>query len=275
MRWFEAVCACEAAGEPYALATVIAVSGSTPRDTDGKMVVTADASHDTLGGGQLEALVTERARGLLADRQPHGEIRHFPLAAAAQQCCGGSVTVLIEPFGTRHMNVHVFGAGHVGARVVTLLEELPARVTWIDSRAGRLDPTRRCRRLERPDPVDAVADLEPGSHVLVLTHDHQLDYRIVSAVLRRGAWGSLGLIGSDTKWQRFRARLLRDGFAAADVERVRCPVGLAMVPGKQPMAVAVAIVGELLGLAAPGPSPQRSALTWRQVKAALLQEAIP
>ena len=47
-----------------------------------------------------------------------------------------------------------------------------------------------------------------------MTHDHQLDFEIVAAALRRPDLGAVGLIGSDTKRARFVSRLARQGIAA-------------------------------------------------------------
>ena len=98
MNWRTALKFCAESGEPHVLCTVLAASGSTPREAGAKMVVTAERIYDTIGGGQLEHLVIEAARGSLADARSGQQITNFPLAAAANQCCGGSVTVLFESF---------------------------------------------------------------------------------------------------------------------------------------------------------------------------------
>lgn len=267
MRWFEALARHAGSGDGYALVTVLATSGSAPRPAGTKMVVTRSEIVDSIGGGQLELQVCERARALLA-AGGGTVVQHFPLAAATAQCCGGSVTMLIEAFAPARLDVVVFGAGHVGRRVVGLLEDLDARLTWLDTRAD-IDPAGRtvCQRFD--DPLNAVATLDVGREVLVLTHDHQLDFVLVSELLSRG-FASIGLIGSATKWQRFSARLQAAGFEPSQLVRVRCPVG-AKLPGKQPMAVAVAIVAELLERA-PAEDAARPALSWRQLKESLLQE---
>ena len=51
----------------------------------------------------------------------------------------------------------------------------------------------------------------PGAFYLVLTHDHDLDMRITEAILKRGDFGYLGLIGSKTKRQRFIHRFEQRG----------------------------------------------------------------
>lgn len=261
-RWFEAIAALAERGDGFVVATILASSGSTPRNPGAKLVVSAQGVHDTLGGGQFELLVIDEARQLLAAARDQQSLRHFPLAAAALQCCGGSVTVLYESFAPAFA-VTVFGAGHVGREVVRLLRELDVRVTWVDGRAladevGAI----RCT-----DPVAWLDAQSKVDHALVLTHDHQLDYELVSALLRRPA-PSIGLIGSATKWQRFAARLSRDGFEAQALERVRCPIGMPLAR-KEPLAVAMSIVTELLQLEERSPGAER--LTWRQIKTALVQ----
>ncbi len=264
MRWPQAVAHCASRGEAYVIATVLATSGSTPRDPGAKLVVTSDAVHDTLGGGQLEYLVIEEARRLLAEGRAQQTIQHFPLAAAALQCCGGSMTVLLEAFAAASLQVTVFGAGHVGREVVRLLADLQARVTWLDNRPDAADAGATVCE----DPVAWVREQAPKGHALVLTHDHQLDYALIRALLD-GGLRSIGLIGSSTKWQRFAARLAQEGLGAADLAMVRCPVGVPDVARKEPLAVALSIVTELLQLEERAAAP--SGLSWRQVKSALVQ----
>ena len=264
-RWFEASADLPRRGEAFVVATILATTGSTPRNPGAKIVVSADGVHDTLGGGQLEHLVIDEARHLLDEALDAQAIRQFPLAAAALQCCGGSVTVLYESFAPAFA-VTVFGAGYVGREVVRLLRDLDVRVTWLDNRAlaDEVGAT-RCDA-----PVAWVMEEADVGHALVLTHDHQLDFELVGALLRRSA-RSIGLIGSTTKWRRFSDRLNRDGFAAEDIARVRCPVGTPLAR-KEPLAVALSIVTELLSLEERPPRTDR--LTWRQIKTALVQTPV-
>ena len=95
MNWQQAINACHSDASPFAVATVLGTTGSTPRGANAKMVVTRETTFDSIGGGQLELMVTGRAREMLKARVPSQKIDHFPLATKAQQCCGGSVTVLI------------------------------------------------------------------------------------------------------------------------------------------------------------------------------------
>ena len=149
-----------------------------------------------------------------------------------------------------------------------MLEELDVRLQWFDTRPDMAPPgPTPCAAFD--DPAAVVDRLDPHQEVLVLTHDHQLDFALITALLSRG-FTRIGLIGSRTKWQRFSARLEAAGFTPDQLGHVRCPVG-AGLPGKQPMAVAVAIVAELLA-AAPAPGEPLERLSWRQIKESLVRD---
>lgn len=271
LPWSDAVARCASDNVPFVVATVLATSGSTPRAAGSKMVITHGALFDSIGGGQLENLVAQRSRELLAGASDTREITHFPLAAAALQCCGGSMTVLLESFGVDVMRLCIFGAGHVGQRIALLMQELHCAIELVDTRSDQLEcAPAGTRRLLMQEPVDHVSRLDARTHVLVMTHDHQLDYRLMLALLRRTPCASLGLIGSDTKWERFRSRLLDAGIPAERLATVQCPIGCADIPGKEPMAVAIAVSARLLQLRDAHRPPVAATLGWRQIRSSLL-----
>ena len=291
MHWHRAIHQYAQQNAAYVIASVLASTGSAPREAGTKMVITPTDQHDTIGGGQFEYLVVEKARLLLGEHRTQQAIEHFPLAATALQCCGGSITVLFECFAQPPLEVVLFGAGHVGSRVVQLLSELDARLRWIDSRTQLPELHAQYKALADtvplehwPDPVQAVADLTPSAHVVILTHDHQLDYALIHALLERAPAdptnpgkprGMIGMIGSRTKWQRFSKRLLRDGISQQQIDQIHCPIGDPSIKNKQPMAVAVAIVTQLLQQPISPNTVNHGGderLSWRQIKNTLVQE---
>ncbi len=271
-NWTDAAQRCQQTGEAYALVTILGCSGSTPRDQSSKMVVTVEDTFDTIGGGNLEFVVTNKAHELLAKNQDSQEIIPFPLAGALGQCCGGNATVLIETFTACRFQLALFGAGHVAKELVKILGSLPCKVNWIDSRQELFpsstpsNVTAKCHE----DPVSQIALLPPGADVLILTHNHQLDYELTVAALQHGQLRHIGLIGSDTKAQRFAKRFEKDGFSSKQRENVTCPVGLSEVPGKLPMEVAVSIAGELIAIEHQGKIKKlHRGLAWKEIKQSL------
>ena len=153
-------------------------------------------------------------------------------------------------------HLQLYGAGHVGRAIVQVLRGVPCTVQWIDERedqfpSGELPADNGEARVERlcVEPVEAEVGLAPaGASYLVLTHSHELDLRICEAILRRGDFGFLGLIGSRTKRARFARRLADRGLPAPLVERIVCPIGLPGIVGKDPGVIAVAAAAQLLAL---------------------------
>ncbi|WP_339779496.1 xanthine dehydrogenase accessory protein XdhC [uncultured Marinobacter sp.] len=270
LNWYQAVALCEDQGEPYVLVTVLGVTGSVPREPSSKMVVTGTQSYDTIGGGHLEYRICQQARERLARQDFTSEMANFPLGASLGQCCGGSVSVLLEANPGCEQELVIFGAGHVAKALVTILGGLPWRITWVDERAEQFpaDCPGNVRIHHTDDPVGDAPALCAGKQVLILTHNHQLDFELCRTLLTKGECAGIGLIGSDTKAERFRKRLDHRGFSAADINSIRCPVGRTDVPGKRPMEVAVSISAELLSLAV-SPSqttPARRGLPWKELK---------
>jgi xanthine dehydrogenase accessory factor len=233
-------------GRPVAVVTVVACSGSTPREVGAKMLVDAERFWGTIGGGQLEQLVLADARAVLANGTP--KVTRYPLAAKAGQCCGGAMDVLVETLNTGPV-LYLFGAGHVAQAVCQVLEGTPFRVELIDERAEWLNmpglPAAVTRHEEDGEGFIAQATFDPQrSFAAVMTHRHDLDQSLVAALMGREL-RYLGLIGSRAKWKRFRDRLSARGFTEAQLDRVRCPIGLP-TGGKSPREVAISIAAELL-----------------------------
>jgi len=152
-----------------------------------------------------------------------------------------------EPLHDARPEVWVCGAGHVGQALVRVLNELPMRVTWLDSRRELMPGTlANVTPRVADDPVSCIADASNQSHFVVMTHSHALDYALCCAVLRRRDVASLGLIGSRSKAARFRSRLAHDGFGADTIGRLRCPIGVDGIQSKDPAVIAIAIAAQLL-----------------------------
>jgi xanthine dehydrogenase accessory factor len=246
--WLALLADFEARGEPCVLITVADEQGSTPREAGTKMLVGREAQHLTIGGGHLEYRAVEIAREMLAAGTRQPRLERFSLAASLGQCCGGVTTLLFEPQLAQDVPVIVFGAGHVARALVPLLAGLPCAVRWVDSRAQEF-PAVLPAGVEKcltDEPVDEVARMPAGAYYIVMTHNHPLDLELTDAILARGDHGYFGLIGSRTKWAKFRHRLAARGHGADRLGTVRCPLGLPEVQGKLPLEIAIAVAGEVI-----------------------------
>ena len=152
----------------------------------------------------------------------------------------------VEPVAEPVRDIWIWGAGHVGRAIVAVLAPLPGlRLTWIDTDAARFpDLPEGVVQRTAPDPADLVDEAPRGAEHLVLTFSHALDLALCHRLLGHG-FGSLGLIGSATKWARFRSRLRALGHPDARISRIACPIGRPEL-GKHPQAIAVGVAADLL-----------------------------
>jgi len=260
MRWLKAVERLRAERRPGVLVTLVAVRGHAPREAGAKMVVTADTTWDSIGGGNVEATAVARAREILSagDTAPATFALDLSDKAPGEhgvQCCGGEVTVLLEPLGVRPA-VAIFGVGHVGLELARILARHDLDLHLIDSRTDQLDSealapladadARVHVHHEAVLPELVLAELPPGAHVLVMTHDHAEDAALLDAALRSRHLGPVGLIGSSAKWTRFRSTLLAGGHDPDVVDRIVTPIGLPALAGKDPATIAVSVAAALL-----------------------------
>lgn len=279
--WLQAVQTLSERGEAGVLVTVAAVRGHAPREAGAKMVVGARESWESVGGGNLEQTALERARALIGCGASTPELLTLRLTDRAmgehgRQCCGGEVTLLLEPLRTVRPHLAIFGVGHVGLALARLLVTLPVNLHLIDSRAAQLAPERlmglgepaaRLHVHHAPIPEMVLAELPPGTHLVILTHDHAEDAALCDAALRRPELGFIGLIGSEVKWARFRGQLRALGHTEEALSRVTTPIGLPGIRGKSPPVIALSVAAQLqqvlearaVRTAAPPADPPRGA----------------
>lgn len=253
---------------------IAGLRGSSPREVGAAMLVWPEADgfgqSGTIGGGVLEF----GAAGAAREQQAAARLSTHALGPDLGQCCGGAVTLLSEvydraavaalagnvvvravdgaaamPMGVKRLlalargqglvpkaqlldgwmvepvhvparSVWIWGAGHVGRALVQVLAPLPdLAITWVDTAPDRF-----------PE--------------LVVSYSHALDLELCDRLLRHG-FAFAGLIGSATKWARFRARLATLGHGAGQIGRITCPMGDPGL-GKHPQMIAIGVAAQLL-----------------------------
>ena len=277
MEWLKAVEQLRDARQPGVLVTVASVRGHAPREPGRRWSSRPTATWGTVGGGNLEAVAIARARELL-DVGPRRKPELLTVALSDKapyqhgvQCCGGEVTLLLEPLPVVPA-VAIFGMGHVGLELARILARHDLELHLVDSRAeqtgpgaarGADDAVARVHVHHVPVlPELVLAELPPGAHVLIMTHDHAEDAALCDAALRARQLGSIGLIGSAGKWARFRRKLADEGHSDDAIGRITTPIGLPDITGKDPATIAVSVAADLRPpvRARPGgpPRPSRS-----------------
>ncbi|HYI51548.1 MAG TPA: xanthine dehydrogenase accessory protein XdhC [Microbacterium sp.] len=267
MDWVDELRRLREARMPAVIVTLVAVRGHAPRNGGAKLIVSPGGLFGTVGGGNLEATAVDRAREMLVEGAAEPRLLTLTLSDKVTteygvQCCGGEVTMLLEPVRAVP-SVAIFGLGHVGLELARILARQEMELHLVDARPEMLEPARlgepgstgaladavaTVHIRHAPVPEAAIADLPAGTHVLIMTHDHIEDLAITDQALRRDGLGSIGLIGSASKWARFRAKLTDLGHSEEDLARVTTPIGIPEVTGKAPASIAVSVAARILQL---------------------------
>ncbi len=237
-------------GKCFCLVTIVETKGSTPRNVGARMIVTDRTDYFSVGGGNLEMMAIRKAREMLRLMSAPQDLNYI-LGPDTEQCCGGQIKLNLEIIqgmdGLAKLQkqeqqktpLYLFGAGHVGTALMRTLEPLPYGVQIYDSR-----PDKNALPV---DDIENIINTAPKNTLfLIMTHDHNLDYQLVSAVLTRGDFAFLGLIGSKTKRARFLSRLKKDGLSNGQLDHLTCPIGIEGIQGKEPEIIAASVAAQLL-----------------------------
>ena len=157
---------------------------------------------------------------------------------------------MIEPVAAAARPLWVWGAGHVGRAIVATLAPLPDfALTWVDTAPDRFPASlpEGVTQLVATTPEALVPYAPNDAEHLVVTFSHALDLALCHALLAHGFAGA-GLIGSATKWARFRNRLRDLGHSDASISRICCPIGQPEL-GKHPQAIAIGVAARLVSQA--------------------------
>lgn len=153
----------------------------------------------------------------------------------------------IEPLAEPTRDLWIWGAGHVGRALVGVIAPLPGtRITWVDVAPDRFPPDlpETVTPLALPDPAEAVAGAPAMAEHLIFTYSHALDLELCHRLLTHG-FAACGLIGSATKWARFRSRLAALSHSPEAIARITCPIGDPTL-GKHPQAIAIGVAARFL-----------------------------
>ncbi|MCD4829124.1 MAG: XdhC family protein [Candidatus Cloacimonetes bacterium] len=241
-------------GEGYVLCTVVEAAGSMPGRPGFKLLVCANGeTRGTVGGGNVERVVTQKARELLQDGGT--ALLTYTLTEDADglgMACGGDIRVFLEHIPAAR-RAFLFGAGHLCQALAPILRSVGFHVVALDDRPGMATIERipQASAFDTVDYADYAATFSPGSHdaVIIFTHGHGADLDILRTLCaRRVDCAYIGMIGSKRKVAATFAAIEEQVDDAADwLSRVHAPIGL-NVARTTAAEIAVAIAAEMLGV---------------------------
>jgi xanthine dehydrogenase accessory factor len=144
---------------------------------------------------------------------------------------------------------YIIGAGHVSKEIALLTKQVGFRTLVFDDR-GEFANT---ERFPDVDGVYVCGDfagvfdtfaITPGSYIVIVTRGHRFDKEVLAQALGTDA-GYIGMIGSRKKRDYVYSQLRNEGFDSSELERVYCPIGLA-IDAETPAEIAVSIVAQMI-----------------------------
>ena len=243
-------------------ASIVRTIGSSPRNSDTEMFISETDTLGTIGGGQLEYLVINHSKKMIAENIKK-DILKISLGPEIGQCCGGKVEVsllemyekdkclALNRFNKKDKNlphVYVMGAGHVGRALALQLQHLPVRCVLIDSRVDELakcsaDVETRLSAI----PEEDIKSAPRGSAYVILTHDHALDFILCGAALDRHDAKYVGMIGSKTKRVKFK-KWYQVNYDNNLIRDFTCPIGNLKNQDKRPSIIASFVAAEVIDM---------------------------
>jgi xanthine dehydrogenase accessory factor len=246
---FEEAARLQRKGECFALASIVASSGSTPRE-HARMLVRADGTaNGTIGGGILESKVVKDSVAIMRKGEP--KLFEYALDSCSSEHslgmeCGGSLTVFIDVIG-RKSEVVIVGAGHVGLAIAKLADFCGFRIVIVDEREGFADSSRFPMASELftgesiPILLEQLSE-RPDDAFVIVTHSD--DERALRSIVGK-KWRYLGLLGSKRKVAILLDKMRREGVDEKILDKVRTPIGLD-IGAETPEEIAVAVMAEII-----------------------------
>ncbi len=245
MNMFAKAAELEEGNVPFALITITASRGSTPR-SQARMIVLADGTcYGTVGGGASEFEAVKRAVELI----PLGRSEPFSksLTVGDGHNCGGEVEMFIEVIGSRPRLILV-GGGHVNLEIASLSVRCGFFVEVVETREefASLERFPQVTRFYTADTIEmALAKVDIDSSTALIIATHALDQEALEQVLGSPAW-YIGMLGSRNKIHTFRKRLKEKlDIDIASLTQLYAPLGLDL-GAQTPEEIAVSAVAELM-----------------------------
>jgi len=248
----------KAAGEPFAVATVVRTVAATAAKAGAKALILPDGtiSEGWIGGGCARAAVLKAAKEALADGrarlvsvQPPTALDEQGVKAgderagvrfATNMCPGeGTMDIFVEPVLPRPQVV-ICGASPVAVAVADFAKRAGFAVTVCGPAADQATFEAADRRIEGY----ALPVEEAGARYIVVSTQGRGDQAALSAALAVEA-DYIAFVGSRKKAQALKAALAQHGVAPERLAQLKAPAGLDL-GAITPEEIAISIVAEIV-----------------------------
>ena len=237
-------------GRPICEATIVEIEGTTPREVGTSMVIKADGSGEgTIGGGQLEYLVTQEALKCITNQSSKiKEVLSYKNHDESQEVMS-RVKVFLRVYLPQEKLV-IFGGGHVGYSLYNFAVQTHFSVVLLDEREGFLSPEKypRATQLIRENTLEAIDErlITPNSYAVVVSSTHKSDEEILRRVIQYDC-KYVGMLGSKRKVATIFKNILDSGIEESKLDKVYAPIGLE-IGGQTPEEVALSILSEIVAV---------------------------
>jgi len=243
-EYFEKLAEFNAAEVPFAVATVIKITGSVSAKPGAKSII--DSKGQTVfgwvGGGCAEEAVREASLESMRD----GQTRIVPLdlddeILGVGMPCGGTMEVYVEPYMPRP-ELMIVGHGRIAEVLAQLAHTVHFSITVNDSVATS-ETYPMAERLITSDLDFSKMEIGPQTYVVVVTQHKGDQHSIKKALEGNGPY--IGLVASTKRAKLVFKYLLDEGVGPEELKRVHSPAGLDFA-GTTPEEIALSIVGEMV-----------------------------
>ncbi|QMS84408.1 XdhC family protein [Candidatus Xianfuyuplasma coldseepsis] len=243
-------------GIPIVVVSVVEKRGEGPVEVGKKMLVTAhNEASGTVGGGALEYEAREYCKTIFQTKQSEtktyllDEGKIIPNTETLPMACGGQVTLFFEYIGPSEY-VYIFGAGHVGQAVTTVLKTMNFHVTVIDERQAVIDQFHGADELVHMPFAQYIEQhgLQEDSMVIVCTPSHKYDYNVIHQVIKQKIQLKyIGMLCSMQKLMDYLDKTYEAFSKDIDLSNFYSPIGLD-IGGGSPAEIAISICSEMLAV---------------------------
>ena len=256
MEIYEQVSNLIQANQSFAIATVTKVEGSAPGKVGFKILVMTDGNTmGTVGGGEIERHIIEECRARLSSGESgshnyllSGQAKASKDVTVIPMSCSGRIAVFYEVHG-KQPTVYVFGGGHVGQALLYHLKPLAYHTVLIDNRKEFANSAKNpdadiIHFADYKEYADSFDTIE-NSFVVILTHGHKYDSKILNILYKRNlSFPYIGIIASKTKAAGILKNLRAEHGQDIDTSCIYTPIGL-KIGGTTAAEIALAISAEM------------------------------